>query len=436
MNIWLFNPYGPIPGEGWRAYRFTMLGKALAERGHDVTWWTANFSHHFKMFRSEGWEDRPVSKLFRIRFVPTTSYDKNMSFGRLAFEVLYSRSVFRRALESEPPDCIVGVDPPQIVGYMCVRLARRLGVPLVLDVFDQWPELFVLAFPRLLRPLAPAMLSPFYGLRKHNLRRAAAVTALCDTYMASAKAAAPGLDASQTLTVFNGIDVAAFRAALPDAREREALARERGKKPGEVWVVYAGTLGNNYDVPTVLRAAARLQECGDDGIRIWIAGEGPLRSSVTEFIRARGVINLKYIGKLSHEDLIRFYSICDIGLSPYVPESNVAMPDKAYDYMAAGLPIVNSLRGELEQLLRDRQIGIQYNAGDPESLAGALESLAADEGLRNHMARNSHDAAMDFDQNVQYGRYVDFIEETAEHYWRNPTMLHAKASEGSAPVSK
>ena len=111
------------------------------------------------MFRSGGWEDRPVSKLFRIRFVPTASYEKNISFGRLAHEVLYSKNAFRRALELEPPDCIVGVDPPQIVGYMCVRLARRLGVPLVLDVFDQWPELFVLAFPRLLRPLAPVWCS-------------------------------------------------------------------------------------------------------------------------------------------------------------------------------------------------------------------------------------------------------------------------------------
>jgi len=182
MNIRLFNPYDLIPGEGWRDCRFTILGKALAERGHDVTWWTANFSHHFKKFRSEGGEDRPVSNLFRIRFVPMTSYEKNISFGRLAYEVLYSRSVFRRALESGPPDRIVWEDPPQVVG------------------------------------------------------------------------------------------------------------------------------------------------------------EGPLRSSVTEYIRTRGLINLKYFGKLSHEDLIRLYSICDIGLSPYVPESNVAMPDKAkaYDYMVAG----------------------------------------------------------------------------------------------------
>ena len=37
-TIWLVNPYGPIPGEGWRAYRFNLLGEALAKAGYNVVW--------------------------------------------------------------------------------------------------------------------------------------------------------------------------------------------------------------------------------------------------------------------------------------------------------------------------------------------------------------------------------------------------------------
>jgi hypothetical protein len=40
-DIWLFNPYGPIPGEAWRDYRFTMIAETLAAEGHHVIWWTA-----------------------------------------------------------------------------------------------------------------------------------------------------------------------------------------------------------------------------------------------------------------------------------------------------------------------------------------------------------------------------------------------------------
>lgn len=409
MKVWLFNPYGPIPGEGWRDYRFTILGRKLAERGDFVTWWTANFSHHFKKFRSAGWEDQSVSERFRIRLVPTVSYKGNVSFGRLAYEGIYSWNAFRRALWEEPPDCIVGVDPSQIVGHMCVRLAGRLGVPLILDIFDRWPELFVLAFPRSLRWSAPVVLAPFYWLRKYNLRHADGITALCDTYMDVSKTVVLGLEAERVLTVFNGIDVAAFRASLPFGPERKALASERGKKPGEVWAVYAGTLGNNYDIQTLLRAASRLQELGNDSIRIWISGEGPLRSSIEECIGKNQLRNLNYMGRLTYLDLIMFYGLCDIGLSLYSSDSNVGMPDKAYDYMAAGLPIINSLQGEFEGLLRERGAGINYRAGETESLVDSLLRLGADEEWRLRMGRNSHDAALWYDQKEQFDRFADFI---------------------------
>ena len=77
MTIWLLNPYGPIPGEGWREYRYTMIGEALAANGHTVVWWAANFSHHFKRFRSPSWQDRHVSPGFAIRLVPTSVVSRN-----------------------------------------------------------------------------------------------------------------------------------------------------------------------------------------------------------------------------------------------------------------------------------------------------------------------------------------------------------------------
>jgi glycosyltransferase involved in cell wall biosynthesis len=409
MNIWLLNPYGPIPGEGWRDYRFTMLGTELAKRGHSVTWWTANFSHHFKRFRSETWRDVAVAHGFQIRLVPTTSYSKNISLGRVRFEATYAWRVYRRAVEDSCPNFIVATDPSQIVGYLGVRLANRFNVPLLLDVFDLWPELFALAFPRFLRSLAPIVFLPLYFLRRHNLRRADALTALCDTYLDVAKCQAPKFLSTPSLTAFNGIDVAAFRANLPDENEMVALVEKWGKNPGDIWAIYAGSLGDNYDIKTLLQAATQLER-NSSRVKVWIAGEGPLRPLVANFIRTEGSKKIVYLGKLNPMELIKLYGICDIGLCTYGPESNVAMPDKAYDYMAAGLPIVNSLRGELENFLREQQIGIQYVAGDSNSLANALESLGVSAEQRQLMATNSYNAAMKFDQHVQYQKYVDFIE--------------------------
>jgi glycosyltransferase involved in cell wall biosynthesis len=92
------------------------------------------------------------------------------------------------------------------------------------------------------------------------------------------------------------------------------------------------------------------------------------------------------------------------------------MPDKLYDYMAAGLPVVNSLRGELEELIRSSQMGIQYEAGNPISLASALIWLKDHEKERISMSINSFSKAQEYDQSLQYTKFADFIESAAADY--------------------
>jgi len=259
MKIWLINPYGPILNEGWRDYRFTMIGETLAQHGHQVTWWTANFSHHFKHFRSKDWNDLDVSPNFRIRLVPTSGYRKHIGLGRVRFEILFASRMYHRAVKESPPECIIGVEPPQTIGFLAVRLARHFRARLILDVMDLWPEIFVLAFPPLLRPLGPIVLYPLYVLRRRNFRHADAITSLCDTYLEAAKRQTP--ECQITVTIFNGIDVAGFRGmnGEPDKTSAGLMQRIGQKMSDEVWVVYAGSLGNNYDVKTLLQAAAYLQ---------------------------------------------------------------------------------------------------------------------------------------------------------------------------------
>ena len=93
-TIWLVNPYGPIEGENWREYSFNQFGKYLSQKGFKVIWWTANFSHHFKKYRSESWNDVKVNDNFVIRLVPTNSYKKNISVGRFRKDYVFGKNEF------------------------------------------------------------------------------------------------------------------------------------------------------------------------------------------------------------------------------------------------------------------------------------------------------------------------------------------------------
>lgn len=405
MTIWLISPYGPIPGEGWRDYRLALVGKALAAAGYESIWWTANFSHHFKRYRSEGWEDREVVPGFTLRLVPTASYTKNVSVGRLRFQRRFAANVLARGRREPRPSLIFGVDPPQPIGTLSRKLAQHHRVPLVLDVMDQWPELFALALPAPIRPAAPLIFWPWRRVRARNYESASAITALAENYLKIALTDAPSTRNKPHFTAFNGIDVEEFRAVL---RNPVPLPPLPAKSPADVWAIYAGTLGSNYDVDGIMAAATELKSM-QSRVTILVAGSGPRVPDLQDFIARNALTNLHYLGKLDHDVLISLYGRCDIGIAPYGPQSNVEMPDKAYDYLAAGLPIVNSLRGELADFLARSGTGVQYEAGNGAELARQLDTLARDEAARTAMARRAWEEGTRFDARVQYAKFAPLI---------------------------
>lgn len=401
MIVWLFNPYGPTPDEEWRPYRYSILGNALADAGHTVVWWTSSFSHHFKKQRVDDWVDRPVCSGFTVRFVPSPAYSRNAGLGRIFRDLVYSVRAFQRASKMSPPDIVVSSESPLTFGFAGSRLAKRAKVPLVCDVMDLWPELFAIALPPWLRPYEKILFSPLYRSRRAHLRSAAGVVTLCEEYLAVAeRERTQGVTLAPSILAYNGIDVRTFRSYLPPRRQPAPGVATR--------VIFAGSLGPNYDIPAVLDAAERttaVENCSS--LRFVIAGDGPYRTAV-ENAAARGWC--EYLGVLSTKELAAAYASADIALCAYAPGSNVGMPDKFYDYLAAGLPIANSLTGEVRSLIERHDIGRNYAAGNPDSLLEVLKEMMATPNKLRGMAERAWSLAEEFDQARQFAKYVQLLE--------------------------
>jgi glycosyltransferase involved in cell wall biosynthesis len=375
VHVWLINPYGPIPGEGWRDYRFTYQARALAARGHVVTWWTAGFNHHNKRHRARGWEERDGGG-YTIRLVPTPSYRRNISVRRLWFERTFARRVLDRGRRLPRPDVILAADPPQFCGAAGRKLAAFHRAPLVLDCFDLWPELFVNAAPRALRSLISVAVNPLRAMRRRNVEAASLVIAVADAY----RDVMLREGARNAITIPIGVDPTALRAS------REPHSR--------LTLVYAGSLGEHYDLATLLEAMR-----GIDADLV-IAGQGP----ADEWLRRIAPANVRFVGVLGPDDLKHLYASADIGLAPYVAASIVALPTKLFDYLAAGLPVITSLDIDLFGA------GTRYASGNVASLQDAIARVAANRDAMSHAANK---ASEQFDARVLYERFADAIEAVA-----------------------
>jgi glycosyltransferase involved in cell wall biosynthesis len=415
MNIWIIDPHDAIPGEPWGYKRGMILAKTLASGGNKVTYWASNFSHATKQFRCQGWGEMHISPDIRILLVPITSYTRHISFARMKSLLVYAYKLWKRAQAESRPDCIIITIPTPFSDYIAVKLSKEYGAVLITDFRDLWPEIFATVFPKGLRWLARILLTPLYWLRRYAFQNSYAVVAVCRTYLDLAFNIAPNLKYKKSAIIYGtGVQLNEFRAMMSCNQHDPDILPKNG---GEIWAIYAGTLGNNYDVITLMGAAkiiAKNQKA--QHIKIIVVGDGPLRPRLTKFIEQGSLKNLVYVGVLDMPHLCRYYAKSDIGLCLYSLDSTVVIPAKAFDYYAAGLPIIHSLKGEFADYIRNKGIGIQYEAGNPKSLAAALIELASDSERRIAMRHRLHEVAPLFDIKRQYAKIFELLPQNVEQH--------------------
>lgn len=408
MKVWIVNPYGSLPGEAWREYRSAMLAEAYARAGHEVTWWISNFEHRSKKFRSEGYTEQRLETGVNVRIVPTTPYSSHVSVARIRSERNFAKYIAERvkANPQDKADIVVLAEPSIFYGKYVVDMARGIGAKLVADIIDIWPEVFAMILPKPLRPFERMLLAPLYLRRSAILRACQGIVGVSEDYRDVGVRSAPSVPSDVS---YWGVDVGQMRAAM--AAEDGGVLRKLGlepKKPDEVWVIYAGTLGAGYDMESIL-TAARSERLRGKPVKFLFAGDGPQRGMLENACAERGG-NVVYLGRLDPNDLNLIYKYCDIGLSTYLAHSTVSMPIKFYDYLAAGMATVNSLEREIQRLIANQQLGRQYLPGNADSLAAAIEALEADRGLLGTCKANSAALAPRFDQYLQHDAFVRFTE--------------------------
>lgn len=420
LSIWVVNPFDDIPGEGLPPLRFWTLCRVLAGRGHDVTWWTADWSHRRKAPR------RPVPRVvedeegFGIRLLPVKPYHGNVTLARLRSHRDYGRNLERQATAAvasgmlERPDIILASLPPLEGPEAAARLARRLDAVLVVDLMDLWPETFERLLPGpawIKKIVGPFLLGGMQRRRRALLESADGISAATRAYADSAlRDVASSAEARPPYICHHGAYLAEYPAPQRPHPMDEPVSG--GTRP--LACVYAGSLEQGQDLDTVLAAARKLSAAGT-AIDIHVAGTGRLEAKLkTEAAAIPGPARVVVHGLLPRGAYAKLLTECEVGLVAVKPESLVAVPYKACDYAAAGLALVNALPGELAELIDRHRAGLPYVAGDPTSLATALGELATDRGrlldLRQGARRLAEDA---FDREQTYPRFARWLESLA-----------------------
>ncbi len=390
MRVWLITIGEPLPIDGAcdRLLRTGILAELLAKNGHDVTFWSSTFDHVRKKHRTLQDVVIPINERYRLHLLHSIGYQSNVSLRRCINHRGVARKFSRYACSQIPPDIILCSLPIVELCNEALNYGFRHGVPVVLDVRDLWPDLFLDLLPPWSRPLGRIVLSPIFRATRNAFARASAIIGVTDKYVEWAERYA-GRSSKDWNRAFpmGYVDRQPNEQDIIDAR---AFWRQHGitGESGEFIACWFGTMGRHSELETVIDGARRLASAARK-TRFVLCGVGPhlarlkLRASICPSVVFPGWVNAPQIWTL-----LRMSSV---GLAPYVSNDNYIrnVPNKPVEYLSAGLPIVSSLKGELANLLSRNDCGLTYENGNATDLFQKIVQCYDDPIRLNRLSSNA-----------------------------------------------
>jgi glycosyltransferase involved in cell wall biosynthesis len=339
------------------------VASALHEFG-TVTILTADFDHHTKRRRSA-----PAVADWPIRMLPTPAYRTNVGPRRLWSHLVFGlRSAWYFVRHRAEYDVVYATLPLNLAAFAVTRLAGRRCT--IVDVVDIWPD--VLPFPVRVRRIGAPVLRLWRQLYVLAVRRADLVLAVSDAFREETQR-----HRSPTAVPVRRVYIG--QRALPESGSSRAPDDREPRRT----IAYVGNIGRLYDFRTLLdafdnpmvRASHEVVVIGEGDRRAWLLQEFDRRGIRHRY--AGVVFEPRRLGELLRQ--------AHWGFNGYVG-TTAAFSYKATTYLAAGLPLLNSMGGDLHALVERERLGANYRAGDVPSLCEALTSTS-DAALRHMRGR-------------------------------------------------
>ena len=170
--------------------------------------------------------------------------------------------------------------------------------------------------------------------------------------------------------------------------EKEAALRSKyGLPPGRPLILSVGRLSPEKRADVLIAAMARLPGAGDEGPVLAIAGAGPDEGRLRSLARHYGVADrVLFTGFVADSDLPGLYRLADVFAIAAQGELQSLVTMAA---MASGLPVVAVDAGALAELVHPGENGFLAPPGHAGEIAGRLDLLSRDAGLRARMSKAS-----------------------------------------------
>lgn len=336
-------------------------------------------------------------------------YSNRMSFVRRVFAFWrFARTAGRLVVESNA-DLVFATSTPLTVGIPGMRGAKHLGVPFVFEVRDLWPEL----------PIAMGIVkNPIIKWYLRRLERQ--IYGAADWINALAPGMKEGICrtgycAERVSVIPNASDLEVFQPSS------EPLTDDRFGSQDEFRLVFTGAHGLANGLHAVLDAIAELKRRGERGVRFIFVGDGNQKQGLMQRSKQEALAPwISWVSPVSKNELAAILPRFDVGLMILkdIPAFYYGTsPNKFFDYIASGLPVLNNYPGWLADMITENDCGKVVPPGDAVAFADAVLQMRDNRAQLPAMGRNARALAESQFSRDNLGRqFVTLIERVHAEY--------------------
>lgn len=342
--------------------RHIELARCLVERGHRVSVIASPVNYLTGQSHASNIQQESALTIRRAYTYP--AFHKSFMHRVFSF-VSFMISSFFAGLRIEHVDLVWGSSPPIFQAVTAWLVARLKGVPFLFEVRDLWPE-FAIGVGVLKNPL---LIRLSRWLERFLYRRADVVMVNSPGFVEHVKTRG----ARRVALIPNGADTAMFDPSADGAEVRGQHGLD-----GKFVIVYAGAHGLSNDLGMVLDAASLLRE--QSKIAFLLVGDGKDKPALLARAREMNLSNVVFAPPVPKTAIPAVLAAADACLAILKPLDwyKTTYPNKVFDYMAAGRPVLLAIEGVVRDVVETAGAGIAVQPGNPADLAEAAARLSAD----------------------------------------------------------
>ena len=400
MNILYFHQHFSTPNgsTGIRSYE---MAKRLIHHGHSVTIVCGTYgggetglAGSFIKGKREGYVDGIRIIEFDLEYSNVDSFFKrSMTFVKFAI-----RSI--GLTFKEKYDVLFATTTPLTAGIpgIIARWIRRKTF--VFEVRDLWPEL-----PKEMGVIKnPVILGLMSILEWASYRSAHRCIGLSPGIVEGIKKR--GVNPSKIELVPNGCDLSIFGHKVKPWRPE-------GVRDGDLMAIFTGTHGVANGLDAVIDVAQELKARERDDIKLVLIGQGKLKPELESQARKLNLDNVIFHPPVNKDKLAGLMDSADIGMQllANVPAFYFGTsPNKFFDYISAGLPVLNNYPGWLAGMIQEAKCGYTVEPENPLEFASALEHAADNRDSLVSMGVNARLLAeREFERKLLADRWVSWV---------------------------